>query len=183
MNTKHNTAENSNSQETALPAGGISGKRLTVVVLVALIGTGLLLTYTLSVYSQLDLARKRADAQWREVATMLDARYRQAELAVAKGVDSHAVKMEFGEKFRLAVDGFRTTTSSASQQHSSELLEQLLAAEAEALGAVGVASELAQGIEAYNSHSSQIAKILASPGGRILDVFLGLPAPQPFRLP
>lgn len=173
------------------PAGGISGKRLTLAVLATLIGTGLLLTYTLYVYSQLDEARKRADAQWREVATLLDSRYRGAELAVAKGVDSGAVKMEFGEQFRLAIDGFRTTSDSTKQQQTAVKLEQLLASEAARLSIGGADSAaplksetpLLKSVEQYNADTAEITRILGTPGGKILDVFLGIPTPTPFEAP
>lgn len=109
------------------PPAGISGKRLTGWVLAALAAIGISLSTTLWTYSRLDAVRRDSNELWRSVTEHLSVRYRAAEKLVAQGVDSRQIKMEFGERFRLAVDAFQTTSLPAEQVAAAERLEKLLA--------------------------------------------------------
>lgn len=177
------------SAATAGPPG-ISGKRLTLGVLVALVLIGVSLSYTLWTYNELDRARRTSVTAWRAVTEHLAQRYRTAEKMVAEGVDNRQLDMEFGEKFRLAIDAFRTTSLPEEQVNAAERLEQLLAAEdiaAKDIAAGGAELEPLPAaaeaeIESYNLAREREKELLESWGGRLLDVFLKFEVPRPFSV-
>ncbi|MEZ6134407.1 MAG: hypothetical protein R3C53_05800 [Pirellulaceae bacterium] len=161
---------------------GVSGKRLTGWVLVAMLLVGGTLMYSLAVYSQLDVDRAHSNAAWRGVANELDERYRLAELLVAKSVDAEQLPMEVGERFRLSLDRFRTTASPAEQRLAAMELEQLLDNDALQIYELEIPDTLSTKIEEFNQSAQAIQERLASPGGRLLDIFLGFANPEEFSL-
>jgi hypothetical protein len=168
-----------------VPPPGISGKRLTAWVVVALGLIAVSLSYTLWSYNRLEVARSASQAAWREVTEHLSHRYRAAERSVAKAVDGRELPMEIGEKFRLAIDAFRTTALADQQFAAAMRVEQLLAEEAmadvqAALPEMSDASLAA--IDDFNQRRSLEQQLLHSWGGRILDIFLKFETPIPFSI-
>ncbi len=164
-----------------LEEGRVSGKHLTVGVIISLFAILALLLYSLSAYSRLDQAHDASAECWREVASGLDGRYRQAEKLVAEAIDTQRVKIEFGERFRLAIDGFRTTSQPNLQQANALELENLLAGQS-GLSTLAWPPELVARIDAYNAALAEVAGIQSSLGGRLLNIFLGLEVPEPFEI-
>ncbi len=167
------------------PPAGISGKRLTSWVLVALAVIGIGLSSTLWTYNRLDVARRESTEMWRDVTEHLSERYRAAEKLVAEGVDSRQVKMEFGEKFRLAIDAFRTTSLPAEQVAAAERVERLLSDNEFQLFAASLPkmSSAADSLIAdYNRSREREKMLLESWGGRVLDLFMKFDPPQPFTV-
>ncbi len=164
---------------------GISGKRLTVWVLVGLAIIGVSLSTTLWTYNQLDVARRESTVAWRGVAEHLSGRYRAAERTVASGVGSRELKMEFGEKFRLAIDAFRTTSLPEEQLTAAERVENLLASSDYAPWIASLPAspdEMQAAIADYNLARQRESILLESWGGRVLDIFLKFDPPRPFAL-
>jgi hypothetical protein len=168
-----------------VPPPGISGKRLTVWVLVALGLIAISLSYTLWSYNRLEIARYASHAAWREVTEHLSSRYRVAERNVAKAVDGRQLPMEIGEKFRLAIDAFRTTSLPDQQFAAAERVEGLLAEESLAdvhAALPQLSNESLAAIDAFNQHRSLEQQLLNSWGGRILDIFLKFESPSQFSV-
>ena len=167
------------------PPAGISGKRLTGWVLAALAAIGIGLSTTLWTYNRLDAVRRESTDLWRSVTEHLSVRYRAAEKLVAQGVDSRQMKMEFGERFRLAVDAFRTTSLPAEQVAAAERLELLLADDefqhyADSLPELP--SEANSLIAEYNLSRERERKLLESWAGWMLALVLKFDSPRPFVL-
>ncbi len=173
-------------QNTSQPPG-ISGPRLTLLTLIGLGLIGGCLSYTLWTYNRLDVARKARSESWRSLANELATRYRVAEKTVAAGVDSREIKMELGERFRLAIDQFRSTAQVAPQYDAAQKVEDLLADSGGTLAGaerdwIKPSSQLRSAIEDYNSHLANERQVLSSPGGRLLGLFLSFPRPEDFRV-
>lgn len=167
------------------PPAGISGKWLTGWVLAALAAIGISLGTTLWTYSRLDDVRAESTGLWRGVTEHLSMRYRAAEKLVAEGVDSRQLKMEFGERFRLAVDAFRTTSLPAEQVALAERLESLLANEEFrpfASSLPEISSQANSLIDEYNRSREREKKLLHSWTGRVLELVLKFDPPRPFAM-
>ena len=179
-------ASASPERDSPLPAPpGVSGKRVTGVVVAGLLIVGVTLSYALWTYNRLEAARSVSAAQWRGVAEQLSLRYRGVEKAIAAGVDERRVKMEFGESFRLAVDAFRTTALPEPQRAAAERIEALLdspelAPLAGQLPPVAPAAQ--QAVVEYNLAQATEKRLLESWGGRLLNIFFRFPEPRPFEL-
>lgn len=170
------------SQSPKLPPS-LSGKKVAVAMLVGMLVVGGGLGYSLWVYSQLDAARQATRQTWRNLASELDSRYRASELQLARGIDAATIPMEVGERFRLAVDRFRTTSDPLQQQAAAQAIEDLL--QEPALSPVAPATggaELPPLVDQYNAQRLEEQRILSGPGGRALDIFLEFPQTAAFRL-
>ncbi len=169
---------------------GLSGKRVTFFVLLGLAVIGAGISYTLWTYSRLDVARKASAIAWRDLTEQLALRYRSAEKIVAQGVDSRQTKMEFGERFQLAVDRFRTIALLTDQYQAGLSVEELLGSED--FIAINMAvngsrhlpqsDELKQAVEGFNQMRARERDLLDSFGGKMLDIVLKFVAPTPFEL-
>ncbi len=157
----------------------MSGRSLTAVVLSTLILVGAGISYTLWSYNRIDAARAASTASWRNLAAGLSERYRQAELAVARGVDQRKIEMEFGERFRLAVDRFRTSAQLHLQYDAAQELEQLMSKQP---GLLSASTALAQEVQDYNAILKNLRTALSTPGGRFLSLFLNFANPDDLRL-
>lgn len=168
-------------QPGAVP--GLSGKQVTGWVVAALVVIGIVLSYTLWTYNRLDVARLASVVAWREVTEQLSERYRVAERTVALGVDERALRMEYGEQFRLAIDAFRTTSLPEKQFVAAERVEEMLA-QPEFVGAVATLPPLPiegrSAIENFNQAKDRERQLLESWGGRFLDIFLKFESPRRF---
>lgn len=178
----------SNSDNQIDQAPGISGKRMTFIVLLGLLCVGGFLCYTLWAYTRFDEARQASTVAWRELTEQLAIRYRAAETIVAQAVDSREVKMEFGEKFQLAVERFRTTARTAEQFAAAQQVEDLLGSDdfrnlldtSDKQSKLAGSAPLLAAAEEFNACRSRERSLLDSSGGQILDVFLRFESTEPF---
>lgn len=178
-----------NEPQPSFAPPGVSGKRLTIVIILAMAALGLVISSTLWTYNRLDATRKQTAASWRSVTEELGPRYRAAEKVVAKQVDERELPMELGERFRLAIDRFRTTSLPKEQHAAAVALERFLASEdfrshafAENENAMSPSPELQQAITAYNRDLQRERDLLNSIGGRFLDFFMAFPEQAAFEL-
>lgn len=159
-----------NSSAASPPAQpGMSGRKLTMGLLLALAMVAAGLSYVLWSYNRVDSQRASVNASWNQLVEELAQRYRPLELQIARGVDERQIEMELGERFRLAMERFRSTAQPHLQWAAAADLESLLQA-------AGVSTSLspsaASAAEAYNAEVRELHRLLESPGGRILVQFL-----------
>lgn len=170
---------NDQSNSSQQPPQGIPGRRLTggigLMLLLATVG----LSYVLWTYNRLDDARFEARETWHGLADQLANRYQQIELVIAEGVDSRQIDMALGEKFRLAVERFRTTAQPDVQVRAAREIEELLFP-IDALKPPSI--ELQKIVEQYNQRLTAERDVLDSVGGRLLSIFINLSDPAPFLL-
>ncbi|MEM7560050.1 MAG: hypothetical protein AAF394_13100 [Planctomycetota bacterium] len=159
-------------ESSSTPPSAISGPKLTFIVIVLLIVLGGLISYTLSSYNAIDVARAKATAAWQELAEELSSHYRQVEFDVATRVDAREVAMEDGEEFRLALDAFRGTSILEKQFAATERVQ-------ESLGKMklepAMNSSLQQKLADYNSEAAATRELIQSSAGQVLAVFLNFP--------
>lgn len=168
--------------DTTSSQPGMSGRRVTLIVLLLLIVIGVILSYTLWSYGQLGAIRKHKQAAWAELREPLADRYRVLEKIVAAGVDDTSIPMAWGEKFRLAVDSFRTTAQVTYQYDAAIEVEKLLAEAEFAFPAAAQDSSLTEAVERFNAQLDRETQQLTTPGCQLLDVFLEFPPPGQFKL-
>lgn len=167
------------------PPPGISGKRVTLWVVVGLVAIGVSLSYTLWTYNKLDAARAQSALAWRSAIESLVERYRLADLGLAESVASGATSDAFGQQFQSAVDTFRTTSIVNEQVSAAERIEELLGSgefPSQARQALPRSARLQSELDEYNQRRGVEQVLLRSLGGRILDIFLEFPDSQPFQL-
>ena len=138
-------------------------------VLGALVLTGIALSWVLGTYNQINEVRLRVADSWRQLAGELDARYSQLEVKVAKRVDDESIKMESGEEFRLALDHFRTTTQTPLQIEYARDVERLIQ---EFKLSTAIPNNLDVSLSKHNEQMAHLQKLVASPAGKLLGVFL-----------
>lgn len=172
MNSEHLAQETTEFSARERP--GLSGRRVTLCVLAALVLVAGGVSYALFTYNRIDFARAQSADAWRELADQLAGRYRRAENAIARGVDKREIDMKWGEKFRLAVDRFRTTAQSTLQFAAACELEDLLRSQQMRLE---VSAGLRDAVAEYNVRRAVERSALDSWGGRFLSMFLQFPEP------
>lgn len=158
---------------------GVSGRKVTVVVLLALAIVGGWVSYSLWCYSQIDLARASSAQAWRTLAEELSGRYRTIESLIAKGVDEESIAMEDGEKFQILVDRFRTTVQFAGQYAAAQDLEGLLTDVADLPAAN---SSMLSALTEFNDCMVNERSQLDRSGSRFLAFFLKFADPQELKL-
>lgn len=167
------------------PPAGVSGKRVTIWVVLALLGIGIALSATLWTYNSLDAARDASAIAWREATVELDQRYRAVERQLAEAASEATVSADLRQRFELAVDRFRTTSIAVDQMAAAENVEQLLGSNdfpAAVLRANPPTAELRARLDTYNQQRLRERELRESFGGRMLELFLSLPASTPFHL-
>ncbi|MEO8269784.1 MAG: hypothetical protein ABI557_08690 [Aureliella sp.] len=167
------------------PPPGISGKRVTVWVIVALVAVGASLSYTLWTYNRLDVARGQSALAWRDATESLAERYRLAEFGLVESSANGATGETFSQEFQSAVDTFRTTSIVNEQVAAAERIEELLGSDKfrnPAFQALPSPEKLQNTLDEYNMRRQREQVLLKSLGGRILDIFLEFPDSKPFRL-
>lgn len=181
--TEHSTASPEVTQAT--PPSGVSGKRVTTWVVAALVTVGVAISFTLWTYNRLDAVRADSATAWRETTHALSDRYRAAEQQVAEAVASGALDADFQQSFEVAVDRFRTTSIAVDQVAAAERVEELLGSSsvpAEVLQAIPPTEQLNAQLDQYNQQRLRERVLRNSFGGKMLELFLSLPASTPFRL-
>lgn len=164
-------------------APGVSGKRLTVVTLIALLVTGALFYWVATSYATYNAARRQTDAAWRALAIDLDARYRAFDSGVARGVESGSIDAPAGTSWRNTLDAFSGTSLSVHQIQAARDLEAIIQS---------LPGELKPSIEQSNelkSHATQYASAAAhqravgqSAGSLLIKRMLVLPDPLDFQI-
>lgn len=169
----------------ATPPGGMSGKRVTTWVVVALVVIGVAISFTLWTYNRLDAARAGSAAAWRTATVALDNRYRVLEQKLADAVAAGAITEDFQRRFDSASDRFRTTSIVVEQVAAAEQLEQLLGSSdfpGDILQAAPPTQQLVSQLDEYNRQRLHERVLRESFGGKLLELFLSLPPSTPFRL-
>ncbi len=167
------------------PPPGISGKRITLWVIVGLVVIGGSLSYTLWTYNRFDAARAQSAQAWRGAIELLAERYHAAELGLAEGIAKGATSDAFGQELQTAVDTFRTTSIVNEQVSAAERIEELLGSgefPSQARQALLSPTQLQAALDEYNLRRNRERVLLKTLGGRILDLFLEFPESQPFQL-
>lgn len=163
-----------------------SGRRVTQVVILLMVALGGTLAYALWSYAQLENIRKDQRAAWATMREPLVGRYREIEKSVAVGVDSGSIPIIWAEKFRLAVDAFRTTAQAPDQYAAAEAVENLLIESGRwkppALEVPKPSEEVSNSLAAFNSQLVRESQQLQSPGCQLLDIFLEFRQPGKFDL-
>jgi hypothetical protein len=168
----------SKSASPAVP--GISGKKLTLGLIISLLLVGGVLSYVLWTYNRVDAVRRQREDAWQQLADALSDRYRSAEREVAQGVDAREIDMELGEKFRLAIERFRSTSQLDGQLAAALEMEQLL--EKSDLTR-RLNQSAAQPLQDYNQTVQALDRLLTTAGGKILLLFLNFSEPVEFPAP
>ncbi len=182
--------------KTKQAVGGMNGRRAALIVAGSLLLVLLVLGYGLWLYSRIERSREKAATAWRSVASALSLRHRAFEKIVARGVDAQTVDMALSEKFRLAVDGFATTTQLDKQVEAAEAVEQQLVEIRQSLSNRPEAADLVEQWEQVRVESAELTSSLdvyravvrgqlglrGSLGGKLLLFFIRLSGPREFRI-
>lgn len=161
------------------PQQGVSGKRLTFFVLLSLLLVGVGISYVLWTYNRIDSARRETESAWQAMVDDLAGRYRALEMEVAQRTDDERFDMAKAERFRLAIDGFRTTAQPELQIPYAQEIEACL------VGAEFVSApedELDQAVSGYNTAIAVHQDLIGSPAGRFLSLFLNFPESNELQL-
>ena len=160
------------TNESSTPPPGISGRKVTSVVMLALLFLVGSISYVLACYNSIETARADADESWIGLADELGKRYKAMEVQVAKLVDEREMDMEQGEEFRLAVDQFRGTAIPEKQFQAARSIERLLdGASVEKRSTEATGTKL----EEFNECVGDVLRQRGSFGGRFLGMFLQFP--------
>ncbi|MCA9126191.1 MAG: hypothetical protein KDB22_03860 [Planctomycetales bacterium] len=161
---------------------GLSGKRVTLFVLFGLLGIGTALTFTMWSYSSLNRVREETRLAWRDLAEQLTWRYRRLEQSVASAVDAGDAPIAWAERFRLAIDRYRTTVQYVDQYATAREVEDLLANCDFDLGNLAPTPELEHELTRFNECLANERHQLAKPGSLFLDIFLEFPVLPAMKL-
>ena len=163
--------------------GGISGKRMTIVVLLTLLVTGVLFYWVTMAYTEYNAARRETDRTWRELAPELDRRYQAIDDRLARADETLQITPEFAQQWRETRDAFSRTSQALRQIQAAERLEALIATlPLELRDVQPPASRLAQLTSKYSVAAAKQRAVGATSGSRLLKLMLSLPEPTEFRL-
>jgi hypothetical protein len=173
---------------------GISGRKLTPVVIVVLMGLCFCVAYFVTVVHYLQQARDRTHQSWRQLAVQLDRDYRLIE---QHGTDlpkpdtpslsdsitnldaDRQAASDFEKQlrdFQSLAQAFRTEVDLTKQRELADEVERTLAAISSLPPAHPDHSETTQSMVAqYNAHLQEERSILTSASGRMVRVFLVMP--------
>lgn len=172
--------------ETKLMSSGsstrsLSGKRMTIVLMLILLSTGGLFYWVTTAYSVYNAARRQTDRDWRELATLLETRYRELDQRITEANPS-VVDPQLRDDWKAARDQFQGTGISRLQIDSAEKVEAIVARLPESL-ATTPSAELAGARAKYDQSAQQQRAIGQTAGSKLLKVMLNLPDPKDFALP
>lgn len=181
MSTDSSTDEtHANDAKHAIDAPqGVAGKNVTRLVIVALLVTIVGISYVLGTYNQIDVRRGDVEVSWRALTSELAERYRVVEREIASGVDDQSTAMELGERFRLAVDRFRTTAQRAPQVEAAREIEDLIPQAGVQLAST---ETLEQSLTDFNADQARLGELIETPAGKVLGLVLILDDTRPFEL-
>ncbi len=158
---------------------GISGRKLTIAVVAALVIVGASLSFTLWSYNRIQTSRKQMEGAWTNVVDRLSERYQSAERLIADAIDERQMDMRLGERFRLEIDRFRSSVQPSVQLEAAQQLESLLDEAGQAIGSDASTSKLVAG---FNDAVGAYERELDSWGGSLVSAFLNLPEPNRLEL-
>jgi hypothetical protein len=169
---------------SATPApAAISGKALTLVMLVILLVTGALFYWFTMAYADYNAARRKTDRAWRELVPGLDVRYRAYDLNIAQRIDNREIEAQTAQEWLAARDRFSGTVLTAHQIPAAQSLEDLIAA----LPPSPVANQpdplpLLKLSNEYTQAAVNQQVVGQSLGSKLLKLFLNLPEPHEFDI-
>jgi hypothetical protein len=160
----------------------LSGRKLTLAVLVILCILFAGIAYFLSVVHQFDQTQAETAERWRQVAVLLDSDYRMLEEAAATWETSEK-SAEWKDRFVRLADQFRTAVDPIQQRLLAQQAERMISEAPPGESARPAASSLLEErVEAYNESLLNERQILESTGGRLVRTFLVIPDQEEFRL-
>lgn len=179
---------------------GISGRKLTPVVIVVLLGLCFCVAYFVTVVHYLQQARDRTHQSWRQLAVQLDRDYRFIEqqgmdlptpdspslsdsntvVDSTTGVVADPRTASDFEKqrrdFQSLAQAFRTEVDLTKQRKLADEVERTLAAiSSPSQGNPGHSETTRSMVAQYNAHLQEERSILTSASGRMVRVFLVMP--------
>ena len=164
---------------TSAEPPSISGKRLTITVLIALLITGGLFFWVATAYGTYNAARRQTDRAWRELAPELRMRYRALDASIAEAVGDERLEPDIAAKWTAAHDTFSGTSQSRFQLVAAQKLEQLVAglpSELRTQHPISLrAAELARAHAEAAAHQRAVGQTW---GSRLLKSMLYLPEPE-----
>ena len=166
------TASGTGSTSSGDGAPGISGRKLTLALLLALLAVGGSLSYVLWTYNQVDREQRASEQAWLVLADLIDQRYRRQEATLTRQVDAGKLDTQIEERFRLALDRFRSTAQPEVQRAAAEEIEAILV---EAGRAEPPDEKTLQALHDYNQRVAEFQQQMSSPGAAVLKRLLRLP--------
>lgn len=164
------------------PNRSLSGKRLTIVLMIVLLSTGGLFYWVTTSYSVYNAARRQTDRNWRELATLLESRYRTVDVRLS-AAEQPAIDTALVEQWRSARDQFTGTGISGLQMDSAVKVEAVLSQLPETVvAATEPSEELKSAIAKYDQSAIAQRAIGKTAGSRLLKVMLNLPDPKDFEV-
>ncbi len=161
---------------------GTSGKKVVIGVVIFLASVGSSIGYCLWCYTKVEETRRDSAEAWRSVAVELEQRYRSIEKEVAQSIDDQTLPMAWGEKFRLAVDRFRTSASPVIQRTAAQAVESELESSSLTRDILIPSAILEERIGAYNETSESELAAQRAPGAQVLATVLQYPEAAGFEL-
>ncbi|MCC6511639.1 MAG: hypothetical protein IT423_21245 [Pirellulaceae bacterium] len=168
--------------DTLPPPASLSGRRVTLVLLAILLGTGGLFYWVTVAYGAYNAARRQTDSTWHTLATELDLRYRSIDKRVAQGVDATEIDMRLGEKWRVARDKFSGTSLNSLQITAACELEELIDQLPKPAMAQPASDPLQRALEDFNQAANAQRNVGQTAGSKLLKLLLNLPDPPKFEL-
>ena len=154
-----------------------SGKRLTIVLMIVLLGTGGLFYWVTTAYTTYNAARRQTDRDWRELATLLEARYRTIDERIAS-VEQPNLDKQLVDDWRSARDSFTGTGISGLQIQSAEKIESVIERLPDSIPAKDTLGEdLKNAVAKYEVSANHQRAVGQTLGSRLLKVMLNLPDP------
>ncbi len=158
--------------------GSFSGKRLTIVLMIVLLATGGLFYWVTTSYSTYNAARRQTDRDWRELATLLEVRYRTINERVATVADESIAR-----QWRTARDQFTATGISQLQIQSAREAEAVIGELPQTVTTEDtVSEELKLAVDKYEQSADHQRAVGRTLGSRLLKVMLNLPDPIDIEL-
>ena len=160
------------------PNRSYSGKRLTIVLMIVLLSTGGLFYWVTTAYTTYNAARRQTDRDWRELATLLETRYRKLDERLAS-VGEPNLDKQLIEDWRAARDTFTGTGISGLQIQSAEKVEAVIERLPDAISAKDtLGDELNSALVKYEESAKHQRAVGQTLGSRLLKVMLNLPDPK-----
>lgn len=174
------------SMQSRLEAPGLSGPKITVILLILLSGLCGSIIFTLAVYDRLNAARTATDEQWRRLSNLLSNDYQQLSQRTLtdQTIADQRLRTRQQQDILKSVDYFRTTVQPEQQRLMAEQVENLSAQEESSDWRLPAASsELKESVLQYNQCLARERNILSSMGGKLLQTILVLPERRDLQLP
>lgn len=164
------------------PNRSVSGKRLTIVLMIVLLSTGGLFYWVTTSYSAYNAARRQTDRDWRELATLLETRYRILDQRIGPA-DQPTVEAKLSQEWRAARDAFTGTGISSLQVESAEKVESVIERLPDSVAASEtVSDELKSALGKYEKSARHQREMGSTAGSRLLKIMLNLPDPKDIQL-